>query len=491
MTRPLIIILLCSIPLCSQAQQKRFIPYRAGDKWGYCDEAKKILISPQFKKTNLFYGDLAVTESDSGMFIIDRKGKRVSATYSSVGLSEDGKGYSGCRNYNECIYFNAAGKPITGTVYSVDRFNKDGLAVLRQEYSKAGVIDVNGNMIIPAQFRYVDLYPGKMAIVSGDKGFGFYNLAKNIAVPCTYSKLYGPQEGMMFAQKGELFGFLDTNGKEVIPFKYQRVPWPTYFGEQNFFEFNWHNFSEGLAVVMDGGKCGYIDKQGRTAIPFEYETAYGFSKGLAWVKKNGKWGMINKSGKLVIPCEYDEYATLQSKELEALIGLSDGMVCLKKNGKVGFADSLGRIVIPFQYEGGSSFRNGLAAVSENGLTGFINKKGQQVIPLKYNWITSGDDYYSKPFEKGYDFAMPTDSTTVFIDRSGKMLSQLVFKGFPYLLYGYFIGCSEGKCYVINDKGQTVMPVASDYSISIWENDLGFDYDLNCYVNLKTGMRYAD
>ena len=87
------------------------------------------------------------------------------------------------------------------------------------------------------------------------------------------------------------WGFIDKEGKEVIPIKYDWV----------------ENFSEGLAPVkLLNGKWGYIDKEGKVVIPIKYDDAWPFREGLALVKLNGKWSYIDKEGKVVIPIKYED-----------------------------------------------------------------------------------------------------------------------------------------------------------------------------------------
>ena len=49
-------------------------------------------------------------------------------------------------------------------------------------------------------------------------------------------------------------------------------------------------FSEGLAPVKKGGKWGYIDEDGKTVIPFQYDLAFPFSEGKAVVATLGTAG---------------------------------------------------------------------------------------------------------------------------------------------------------------------------------------------------------
>ena len=59
------------------------------------------------------------------------------------------------------------------------------------------------------------------------------------------------------------------------------------------------SFSEGLAWVGKDGKYGFVDKQGKLVIPLDYGNAGSFSEGLALVEKNRKLGFIDKKGNVV------------------------------------------------------------------------------------------------------------------------------------------------------------------------------------------------
>ena len=61
------------------------------------------------------------------------------------------------------------------------------------------------------------------------------------------------------------------------------------------------DFKEGFAVVIKNEKFGFININGVEFIPAKFECALNFSEGLAAVKENNKWGFINKFGEYVIP----------------------------------------------------------------------------------------------------------------------------------------------------------------------------------------------
>jgi hypothetical protein len=58
-------------------------------------------------------------------------------------------------------------------------------------------------------------------------------------------------------------------------------------------------FDDGLAKVIINGREGFVDQNGVEVIPLKYDTSYynnGFNRGLARVCLNKKYGYINKQG---------------------------------------------------------------------------------------------------------------------------------------------------------------------------------------------------
>jgi len=111
----------------------------------------------------------------------------------------------------------------------------------------------------------------------------------------SYGQELTPKQG-----KNGKYGFVDKQGKEVIPYKYE------YVG----------SFSEGLAKAKYNGKFGFIDEAGKVIIPFTHEYAVSFSEGLAIVHNNEKYGCIDKTGAAIIPIihTYDDIMILRKKE---------------------------------------------------------------------------------------------------------------------------------------------------------------------------------
>ena len=61
-----------------------------------------------------------------------------------------------------------------------------------------------------------------------------------------------------------------------------------------------------MHLVKIGNKWGYINKNGKIVIPLKYDYADDFRDNLAWVRLGNKRGYINKKGKLKISAKFDE-----------------------------------------------------------------------------------------------------------------------------------------------------------------------------------------
>lgn len=128
--------------------------------------------------------------------------------------------------------------------------------------------------------------PGLIAVSGAGLGdsvnhkWGLIDYNGNIVVPPKYDRLTDFCEGLMAVKSDSLWGFINQHGEEVIPPQYTEA----------------NKFSYGRAAVKSGGKWGYIDLSGETVIPFLYDTATSFDYGRATVTLNGELLRIDLSG---------------------------------------------------------------------------------------------------------------------------------------------------------------------------------------------------
>ena len=121
-------------------------------------------------------------------------------------------------------------------------------------------------------------------------------------------------DGMAAVLKNGNWGYINTDGKEVIPCQI-----PMQFDvcidrdDYGFYRDNGYvrNFCEGMVAVAketSGAKhnyertlkWGYMNREGQLVVDYIYDEAADFSEGVAWVANDDFQGFIDKSGKRVL-----------------------------------------------------------------------------------------------------------------------------------------------------------------------------------------------
>ena len=221
---------------------------------------------------------------------------------------------------------------------SIGNYNVDGIA-LAMLNGKFGYVDKAKKVIVPVIYDNVDIFGRPSEISVGD----FYR---------SIISYKGDWMGIaMSVQRDGKWGFVDINGVEMIPCKYDLV--------ENFLSKN-----DSITPVAIGEHFGYVNMKGDIAIPFDYEFAGRFSSnGLAQVVKNNKLGFINYKGETLIDFVYDPKYEI-------------------KDGKVRIKDSF--------------WLDDTIAICKNGKWGLINNKGVEVFPFIFdnyvNWSLEGTGY---------------------------------------------------------------------------------------------------
>ncbi len=145
--------------------------------------------------------------------------------------------------------------------------------------------------------------------VQGDDVFGTgkYAIAKDgrLITDFIYEECGAFQDGLIAVKKNGKWGYLDKDGKEVIPFSYD-ASWKQFYqtavlnredSEYQNIEFRQIDFaygaSGGYVVLCRDGRYSLADTRGREVIPEnEFEAIRPVYEGKCWVKQHGKWGVI-------------------------------------------------------------------------------------------------------------------------------------------------------------------------------------------------------
>ncbi len=327
-------------------------------KWGYINAEFREVIPCVYDEVKYFSEGVARVKRNEKWGYINKDGKEiVPCIYDDDDLGDYSEGLIGLKQGTKWGFINEKGQNIALFIYDdADKFS-EGMAKVENN-EKYGYINAEGQEIIPCIYDNAYNFSEGMAMIKKGDKWGYINTEGKEIIPCEYDSVISYLEGMIMIKNLDM-DYIDTEIKEGSMYDYI------------------YSFSEGMAMVRKGEKCGYINTEGKEIIPCVYDNVHNFSEGIAKVKKGEKWGCINIEGKEIIPCVYEDY------NIGDCLG---GLIAVKKEGKWGQLDKMGKEVIPCMYDSMDIFSEGLARVEKDRKWGYINTKGEEVIPLIYYMV---------------------------------------------------------------------------------------------------------
>lgn len=294
------------------------------------------------------------------------------------------------------------------------------------------------------KYKSVSSFSEGMAVVSDEEGyFGFLNKQGKEVIPCVYEYARDFHDGFALTKSDGKFGFINKKAEKVINATYDYA----------------EDFSSGLALVKSKSGFGYINSKAENVILCLYEDGGSFNRRFASVKKTNKWGLIDRSGKVVINFRYDNE-----------IKFSEGLAPVLQNGKWSYIDTLGKSIITLNdtLSDCGSFFDGLAAVAGSSKFGLINKKGKLVLPTELDYIGDFVNGVSSYLVSGEtDFG--EDNRYGIIDYTGKKVTRAIFREVFFSSKSDMIVVSGTFGYgIVTKKGVQLVPcvyeeIYADYS----------------------------
>lgn len=162
----------------------------------------------------------------------------------------------------------------------VDNFS-ESLARVKLN-GKWGFIDMKGNFTVNPIYDFVGNFSDGFAEVSIKEKAGYIDKTGEVKIPLIYFLTKPFYKGIAAARfKGGKYAFINKKGENLSPHKYDIIA----------------DFHEDLARVIVDGKYGFVDLNGKEVIPAIYENSQSsFIKGKALMKLNGEWFHIDRKG---------------------------------------------------------------------------------------------------------------------------------------------------------------------------------------------------
>jgi hypothetical protein len=232
-------------------------------------------------------------------FLIDKTGKPLTEKFEQMNLY--GNFYRVQKNRKWGLV-SRAGKTLVEPVYEyINESNfrdengsykgySEGVLTAKLN-GKWGMTDTAGKVLVAFSFDRIDAFnEGLSPAYQNGKG-GYMNKRGVFVIPAVYKAVYPFNKGYAWASAPGGCAIINKTGKAICPFKYE--PMGSHM-EAVFFD-------NGLAAVKRNNKIGFINTEGREVIPCIYDfepmgNHAGFFNGKARVKLNGKQLTIDTNG---------------------------------------------------------------------------------------------------------------------------------------------------------------------------------------------------
>jgi hypothetical protein len=329
---------------------------------------------------------------------------------------------------------------------------------------KFGAMNLEGEIVIPADYDVVSTFNEGLALVGNNNKFGYINKVNELSIPQLYDAGLDFEQGRAVVEKNGKFGLIDRTGKLILPCEFDDIG----------------TFSEGLIYAQKNGLYGYYDKFGTEQIKSKFNDVFSFSKGVANVQVGENQAIINPKGEFVFPPKFaslkpfsagllifeedNSYGLIDFKMNVALpaeydeIGvLSNGLAIVNVDGKIGYIDSLGQLKIEPKYEvypnylENAQFKNNLAVVKLKDKFGLIDTTGKFVVQNTYNQL--GENSNLIAFNKGKLWG--------YIDPKNKVVIKPAFDWAESFQNQTAIVAKFNQQGVINNVGNEIIPIDFD------------------------------
>ena len=245
---------------------------KTDDKYALIDTCGKEITPPifdEYEPIDLFENGLNAVRTGDKWGFIDKNGQWViPAQYDHVFNFRSG--LAKVYNAPDDFYINPQGKTVYPPLFDEWLFDPgDGTCIAFKKDDKYGFADSTGRIIIQPQYRMAYSFSEGLAYVEDIQGgTGFINMNGEYVIPPVY-QFNGPtycQESRIIVNNSEHEGFMDKNGKEITPIQYDYV---NAF-KNGFAKVAYKDEARMKSIYMEY-TYGYINWNGKEIIPCLYE----------------------------------------------------------------------------------------------------------------------------------------------------------------------------------------------------------------------------
>lgn len=456
-------------------------PYFKNGLWGVAAPGGQVLISPHLESLWKAYGcapitdDFIVIEDPNGKIgLYDRRGRKIfSPLFEEFEWLEDGLAWVATAAGEGVVH--ATGLWLIDAVYErLEPFVEHTFLV--KQAGAWGILDVYGRVLVPAEYRKIELWKDENLIVL-HKDTGAELMPREQLANLQQGEPYYPlaifdavellEDHFLKVKSGDLYGALDASLRVVLEVSYQDVQlkkhtWIVRTAEGvRVLRMSGRPLLAGVFDEVQAGTHYLIARTDSLWAVYNYlgqnlkqqvaDTVWFLGSAVVW-QADKKTMALLENGLWQDWSDYHDFQMLRTSHDASRYFIQ----MRNRRDKVGIIDRYGQERLPFRYEAAYMLDNYLIKVHAKHRVGLVDTSGREVLPLNYEGI--GD------LMEGGIPLMKRGRFGVFVP--GKTRIEPQFESLLHPEGSYWRARIRGKWGLLDDQGNKLLPFDYDAIQSI-------------------------
>lgn len=273
------------------------------DKYGFIDYNGKIIVDFKYDYCGIVFTDgMCVAGRDFGYTVIDKEGNELMPLIPDMPTYYNGTFVA--KNESGSYILDKSGNLIFKGNYDEIYPTADATVVVVKD-NKQGLIDFNGNILLPLTYNYVCFIKEKNVYHASDGLYDYYfdkslNLIKEPSEKMGVH--HGGEDNLLWFKRNGKLGIITTDGKEVAPCIYEDI-YPV----------------DGYFMVRLNGLAGILNPDGTyhtyPSISLEalYDSEHLGNGYFALKLSPGKWAILNNKGEFITKPVFEQVNIINGK----------------------------------------------------------------------------------------------------------------------------------------------------------------------------------
>ncbi|WP_018247620.1 WG repeat-containing protein [Orenia marismortui] len=388
--------------------------------YGFIDKKGELVISIQYLRVSDFAEGKAVVYDGQSYYKIDRAGAKIEEERRANLNSEAEDPYQGSaiiikkKSYYDKSYglVDQDNELILKPIYDSIRKEEEGIYYVKLDRKK-GFYNVETDKFVKPSYTYLDFFfadeRNYIVAKKEDSKYGVLNYNGELMIPLEYDYIWDGSFGFINLRKGNYGGLADNHGNLILDAAYSKIYLQAIAGTEEYISVSYqgkeeekqiivnkvtgekivldfngdvYSYSNGIFLGSNKDTSFYIARDGKIIFSVKGRlTDFGSKYGIVFEKDNSY--LVDRLGEVYVK---------DNNFSQVYFPIVDGHFIFKKDNYYGIADINGQVKTTKKYGCISDIQEGIATACFKGNKGYLNLEGEEIVEFgKYQKIHSFSD----------------------------------------------------------------------------------------------------